>query len=393
MTTLETNPFADTLPKIIEVSPVRAEISKQLITGSKADMIEAAFAPMVTMLRGFDAEIEAIKSKPITEETTQEAKALRLKLVKIRTTTAKIHKEQKDDALKEGRAIDGVKNILEYAVSSQEKSLFDIENHFVNIEKERKRQLFDDRVSKLIPFIPEMEAKMIPLGEMNEDAFNNLVNGFAHAHEAKLKAEADQKAQQAEQERLKKEDDARIRAENDRMKVAAKEMAESLNRKLDRINKLTSIGLTWSEQYSSYVSEVNAMNIGMVEIEIMTDEEFNKVYSSFCKTMDAHNLKIKKAQESTENKLKQEREERKRLEAEAQAKADQEEQERKAKIAADRKLKRAPDREKLLALSNQIALLECAPLKDEEYKAILNNAIDLLAKVQAYINKKVQELD
>jgi hypothetical protein len=55
-------------------------------------------------------------------------------------------------------------------------------------------------------------------------------------------------------------------------------------------------------------------------------------------------------------------------------------------------MKRATDRVKLQDLANRIGLLSCEELKDEEAQKILNNAIDLLAKVQSYIVKNAENL-
>lgn len=389
----ESNPFVETAEVVSnEPSIVKVELSKQQIKRSKADMIEAAFAPMVTMLRSFDAEVEEIKGQDITEELTQRAKALRLRLVKVRTATAKIHKEQKDDALKEGRAIDGVKNILEYAVSTHEKDLAAIENHFINIEREKKLKLFNDRVSRLSAFIPESDAKLIPLGEMAEEAFENMLRGYQAAKEAKLKWDKEQEQKQIEADRLKKEEDERIRIENQKLKVYS-----------ERISTLMSLGamheykdgekvfILRGEYDSSFIDEISLKSYNL-EQWLSCVKQFSELAEIIKDAKHEKWLKEQKQKKVLEDKLKQEREGRKRLEVEAQEKAEQEENERKEKLAAERKLKRAPDRVKLQDLANKIELLSCEPLKDEEAQKILNHATGLLAKVKKYILDNAENL-
>ena len=52
---------------------------------SKADQIEAIFAPMVVMLKDFEGQFDEITASEITAETCQKAKRLRLDIAKMGT--------------------------------------------------------------------------------------------------------------------------------------------------------------------------------------------------------------------------------------------------------------------------------------------------------------------
>ena len=62
----------------------------------KAKEIASQFKPMLDKMEALEDEFNEVVSLPIDEPTTTEkAKELRLKYVKVRTGTAKIHSEQK----------------------------------------------------------------------------------------------------------------------------------------------------------------------------------------------------------------------------------------------------------------------------------------------------------
>jgi hypothetical protein len=203
------NPFAVTTEKSI----VSEQLQKAKVVGLSADAIEAAFAPMVNMLRVIEAEYDEIVAKPITPETITEAKELRIRMVKIRTGTDKIHKEQKEEFLVKGRAVDAIKNVLTAAVYDKEKKLSEIENHFINIEKEAKMKLFNERKALLEPLIGPL-ASTFPLGELDEDSFTNMFNGYRLAADEKQKAIERETQDKAEAERKQAIEDQRIRDEN-----------------------------------------------------------------------------------------------------------------------------------------------------------------------------------
>jgi hypothetical protein len=384
----ETNPFETLQPDIIILPKVTAELTKQGIAGSRATMIQSAFEPMVTMLHAFEAEFEAIVNKPINASTIKEAKELRLKMVKVRTGADKIHKEQKAEFLRGGRAVDGIKNILEFAVVEKEEKLAAIENHFINQEKERKKKLFDDRVAIIIPFIGD-EAKLIPLGEMSEDAFNNLASGYRLNHQMKKKA--------AEEEVAKAKRDAEAK------EIEQQKLIEE-NKKLikynSRLTQLTNLG---ASVFGDNISLADGLG-GHAGIEpdmvgLVSDEVFEKVLNEFRdaqKSLTRVTLEKKQAEETerlaTEAKLKAEKAAREKLEREKKEKEAKEEAERKRQEQQERKARRAPDKTKLEVFAGEIALLKCEELKDPEAQKILTNAIGLLSKVQKYITENAQNL-
>lgn len=168
---------------------------------SKAQIIKSAFIPMAEMLEKFEAEISDIKQKEITPEVCAQAKAIRLKLVKVRTGTAEVHKTQKEEFLRGGKAIDGIKNVLEYAVIGYENELRAMEDHFINIEKDRKQKLHDERAA----LVAEHTDEKLPynLGEMQDELWSTFYEGIKVSAAAKKKRLEEEEIAKFEAQRKK----------------------------------------------------------------------------------------------------------------------------------------------------------------------------------------------
>lgn len=110
------------------------------------------------------------------------------------------------------------------------------------------------------------------------------------------------------------------------------------------------------------------------------------------KRLREENERLRKEREKQEAKLKKERDERLRLEREQREREEQEEADRKAILAAQRKAKRAPDKQKLFTFAENLRRVQCEKLKDEEAQKILTNAISLLDKVERYIKTNADTL-
>lgn len=110
------------------------------------------------------------------------------------------------------------------------------------------------------------------------------------------------------------------------------------------------------------------------------------------KRIQAENERLRKEQAEKNAQLEKERQARLQLEREAESKRKAEEEEKKEQERIARKLRRAPDKEKLLLLAEQIKLLNCPKLKDDDAQKILNNATSLLGKVVEYITKNAENL-
>ena len=142
------------------------------IDESKSNQIRKVFEPMANMLAEFETDFNAISeesSVEITKKTTVNARALRLQIAKVRIQTEKARKQQKQQYLLGGRAIDGISNILKDALGDKESKLKNIEEHFITLEKEALKLLQDERAKLLSSFVDDASDRL--LSDMAEDVW------------------------------------------------------------------------------------------------------------------------------------------------------------------------------------------------------------------------------
>jgi len=158
---------------------------------SKVGHIVSAFLPMLNRMTDLERDYDAVTALEVSEETCAKAKDLRLDYVKLRTGTAKIHKELKADSLAVGKFIDKWKNAQVYATETIEEDLKEIETHYERIEQEKKHKLLLERSRITSKY---MEEPPVGVEDMEEEVFEAFIQGL----------EAQKQARFAEQEKLEK---------------------------------------------------------------------------------------------------------------------------------------------------------------------------------------------
>jgi hypothetical protein len=215
------------------VALVPAELTKALqslvIAEDGRRSLAVAFAPHFQRF----ADLRE-SAKGVAIDAPKAARTLRLELKAIRVAAEKTRKEQKEDSLRRGKAIDGIYNVLEYELAPVENAMEEIEKAEERREAARIAALKADRSAQLAPYA---DATFYDLGNMPAPQWEQLLAGAKAAHEAKIaaaaKAEADRIAAElaAKEAQAKREADEaaereRMRAENERLaKVAAEERA------------------------------------------------------------------------------------------------------------------------------------------------------------------------
>ncbi|KKL79996.1 hypothetical protein LCGC14_2009220 [marine sediment metagenome] len=156
--------------------------------------------------------------KVIKLETTKENisafRELRLQIRDNRTKGIETwHKVNKEFFLRGGQFVDAIKRKECEENNRMEEQLLKGEKHFENLEIERKAKLKEEREKALEKY--EVETEHIQLGEMSEEVWVNYFNGVKLAHEQRIASEkkieeeriAKEKAEKAEQERIRKENE------------------------------------------------------------------------------------------------------------------------------------------------------------------------------------------
>ena len=144
---------------------------------------------------------EILKLDIEDSETSKKAKSLRLLFRDNRTKGINVwHSTTKEFFLKGGQFVDAIKR-KEIAINERiEENLEKIEKHFENLEKERKAKLNAERISELEPF-----NAFVPMGlnfgELSDEEYTKVLNGaklqFEQQQEEARKAEAERQRQAA----------------------------------------------------------------------------------------------------------------------------------------------------------------------------------------------------
>lgn len=172
------------------------------IEESKALQVTQAFTTELAELALLDVQFNEISVQEITPELVKQAKELRLKYVKKRTTIAKIHKSEKEFYLATSNFIDALKNKATAPIEIKEEKLQSVELHFENLEKERIKKLLIERVELLQPF--NLDLTGIDLANMQDDVFYAYFAMVEKKHFEKIEAEKQAELARIEQERINK---------------------------------------------------------------------------------------------------------------------------------------------------------------------------------------------
>jgi hypothetical protein len=390
-----------------------------VIEKSKAEQIKATFEPMAKMLSEFEEKFnEIIKNseKEVTKEITIKAKRLRIDIGKVRIETDKIRKDQKDEYLRAGKAIDGVANILKWAVTDKENKLKEIEDYFEIQEKKRLELLQIERVEKLQKYVEDAHER--DLSSMDTDVFDIYLAGKKKEFEDKIEAKKKAEKERIENEKLDKLENSRkieIAPYNQFMKESydLRSMNESdYNDLLSFLNqckikhdeeqeKIRLENEKLKEEAEKQAKQLEEERKEAIKKQKAIEEQAKKERKEAIKKQKAIEEQAKKEREEIEHKnkiedekqaelLRKQKEEAEKLQAELQAKKDAElkaEQEKQASIEAEMS---KGDNEKFKSLISDISYLKNKyTFKSKKYQTIQNSINDLLEKTVTYANTKL----
>lgn len=284
---------------------------------SRALKIKQTFEPMSKMLsefeQSFNSIIKAYNKEDITPDLISDAKRLRLDISKIRIQTEKTRKTEKEEYLRAGKAIDGVANILKWAVVEKENKLKDIEQHYERLEKLRLEKLQDERVKLLSEY--NESAHMMALAEMDQDVFDAYYKSEKSRHLAEI--EAEKVRRQKEEEEFKKQ-------------AIYDERRQKCLSNLGRFSPEFDVN-TSEDVFEKLYSDAEAKFYAHKKEQERIKQENDRLK----KEAEERELKEKKAREEQEKahqeELRKEREERERIQRELAEKKAKEEAEAKAK--------------------------------------------------------------
>lgn len=162
------------------------------------------------------------------------AREARLALKEIRVNAEKRRKDLKEQSLREGRAVDGIANVIKALIVPIEEHL-EKQEKFAEFEEQRKKDaLLAERVAQLRDYV--QDTNLYNLADMTEQGFTELLESSKIAFEARKEAERKAEEARLEKERLAREEQERTKEENERLrKEADAERAEKerIQRELD----------------------------------------------------------------------------------------------------------------------------------------------------------------
>jgi hypothetical protein len=312
---------------------------------TKAEYILEKFQDYFKIASQWEAEakkIVVVSADQIQE--MQKARKGRLLLKGKRGDIERTRKELKEQSLREGKAIDGIANVLKSLIEPIEEYL-DSQERFIELQEDKiKEDRKSIRMTELLPF--GLDLTFYDLKNMSEEHYQTLLTGQKLALQQKLQLEEQEKQRVIEQHK----EQERIRLENEQLKADA------------------------------------------IEKQKVIDAEQKIFQEKVRKEREEAETKARIEREKVEKKLAAERQSKAKLEAELKAKLEAEEAEEKRIAKEKRDALKAPDKQKLLLLADSIKLYELPEVKSEEAQKIISNVRDLLDKITRYLHDQTKKM-
>jgi hypothetical protein len=180
--------------------PIQQQIAVAQISDlSMAESIASSFVPFMGEVQ---EQIELLKPLEMgNPEHVEIARRVSIDLGRIRSRKDTVKKEQKDYYLKVGRFIDALSNTVEGMITLTQDEAKEHAKYFENLEKQRIEKLKQDRIELISPY---MESQPVGLELINEETFQIMLAGAKKAFEDRIKAKKIAEEQREKQEKKNK---------------------------------------------------------------------------------------------------------------------------------------------------------------------------------------------
>lgn len=199
------------------------------LENSKAQTIMDSFNNFFEEAKKWELKAKAITVTDIAQvDLMKKAREVRLALKDIRVNAENTRKELKEQSLREGKAIDGIANVIKALIVPMEEHL-EKQEKFAELKLARE---LDERNSKrveaLMPYV--LDVTIYNLREMDNNSFERLLKSSKEAYEAQKKAEEEAEQERIEKEKKDKIEQEKIRKENLRLKEEARAREEQIQK-------------------------------------------------------------------------------------------------------------------------------------------------------------------
>jgi hypothetical protein len=311
----------------------------------------------------------------------KKAREVRLSLKEIRVNVEKNRVSLKEQSVREGKAIDGLANVIKAIIVPIEEKLQEQEDYIVNLEKKRLADRYFERINKLGKYVDDITMTAFDINNMSDETFENILESSRLSFETKIAAE-----KKAEDDRIKKEE---LDKRETKRIISMSNLEQFIDNGVDldflykkatdeEFSKIQNKTLKNREEYNKEQEKIRLENEKLKQAEIDREKELEKIKEIQDKKIEDE--RIAKQKEIDEaNKKREEAEAKLKSEKEAQEKKDREAKEKEdARIATEEEAKRkaliAPDKEKIISFSNQLSLLKTPAVESNEAQQIFIGA-------------------
>ncbi len=349
-----------------------------------ADKVAALYQPFA---KPFQAAADLLAEED-KATTAFDARALRLRMVKARTTITATKDESKSDIKLAGNIIDWFHNKGRDRLASAEARLLEIEKAEERAEAARIEALREERAETLESMGHDWHG--ISLGTMSDDQWHVYLQQAKDVYEMKqIRAKREAKEAAAELARQEAEREAQ-RLENERIQAEAKAAAEAAE--IERQKALAELAAERAERAKAEAKaakEKAAAEAAARAEAKRKDDELIAAHEKARKEREAAEAEAKAEREKIEAAAAKETAKREKAEAEAKALRDADAKRiadaKAAEVAkanadalAAKKAESAPDKEKLMGFAEVVRCLPVPLMKSEAGQAVTD---EVAAKV------------
>jgi len=316
--------------------------------------------------------VEEVKGIVVTSEDQIEEMSLaresRLKLKDVRVHVEKTRKLLKEDSVREGKAIDGIANVIKALIIPVEQHLEEQEKFAEKLAQAKDRNTEVERTVELSKYTKDAEIYQLHPSVMSTETFESLLKTNKIAFEAEKLATEKLEEERIAREKAEAEKQEEIRRENIKLK---KEAEEREKKELEATKKR------------------EAEEAKRLEAQKKIDD---KIAADRAEAEKKHQEALRVEREAKELAEKKLRDEKLAIERVEVAKKAKEEAEKLAQEEADKKAILAPDKIKLLEFAKQLQSVVAPAIKSKEADIILERAMAEVIKAVNILQNGAKKL-
>ncbi|MCP4651282.1 MAG: hypothetical protein GY853_14535 [PVC group bacterium] len=247
------------MKKLIERPEVTALTTNMGELSTIATEAKGLFLPMFEKMEDLEERANDLNSQPISREVCELARIGARESQKVRTGTAKIHKDAKNFYNRVGKLMDSWKNLQLLIGTPIEEQFKSIATHYERIEKEKKEALKEARTAELMPYLESPSDLPANIETLSVKAYDMILKGAISAHDERIEAERIETeriaAEKLEQQKRAKEAEDKRRKELRAAKAAKAEADKVAKVKESRVREL----MPYLENYNRIPEDIGTM--------------------------------------------------------------------------------------------------------------------------------------